>query len=186
MRPRIWCSDRDDGGGIAERSLAAVLSRELGMRRVLLPAVPGTGGACVRCGAGVDVGTDGPREWRGARRPDGRGVVPGSAGPRVFDGTGVMGPRAFLCAADISDSGGDGGVVCSAVWSDLTGGGVETEGDETVVAVVDASESGDGGRNASAIGLRSFSRSRAASARRSLLCTISSSTLCSDNSSRSR
>jgi hypothetical protein len=97
MSPRIWCSDRDDddGGGMPGRS--AVPSRELGMRHVLLLATePGSGGACVRCGAGVEVGMDGPRECRGARSPEGRGVVPGRMDPRVFDGTGVMGPTDFL------------------------------------------------------------------------------------------
>jgi hypothetical protein len=49
-----------------------------------------------------------------------------------------------------SDNGGDGGVLSGRRVSGFTRGGVEAVvGDESVVAVVDASEAGERGRNES-------------------------------------
>jgi hypothetical protein len=99
---------------------------------------------------GVAVGIDGPLECRGGRKPDGRGVVV-EVSDLVFDINGVIGVNAFFAPPDASEIGGDGGEVCSVDVSDFEGGGVHTDGDEFVVADVEASDIGERGRIVSAV-----------------------------------
>lgn len=93
----------------------------------------------------------GPRECLGCLdwcRPA-RGVAAGSRAIDPFRlGIGVEG----TCRANsgASDSGGDGGVVSGRSASGFVRGGVDVAvGEERVVAVVDASEAGERGRNES-------------------------------------
>jgi len=95
----------------------------------------------------------------------------------------------FLMLAEISERGGDGGVVDTVVDPGFDRGGVDAVGDETVVADVDASDNGDRGRRlsmASACGFLWCCRSMFASACRNFSWTISASILRSESSSRSR
>jgi hypothetical protein len=114
----------------------------------------------------------------------GLGVVPGS---NIRFLAGVIG-TVFACA-EVSDSGGDGGDVCTVLVS-LFGGGVAIVGLEMVVADVEASDEGVGGLKlsvASAEGfLLAWSCSIVSSANRSFSCVISASTFRSLNSSRRR
>jgi hypothetical protein len=142
-------------------------------------------GSVVRVVTGVAVETEGPRECLGGRIPESRGAVVGRV--RVFEGTGVTGGgNLFLtrAATDLSDSGGEGGVVCTVDVSDLVGG-VDTDGDDVVVADVEVSETGDGGRISVEIGVtfRALSRSRVCSEWRSFPWIISSSIFRSVSSS---
>ena len=93
----------------------------------------------------------GPRECRGARAYiPARGVVPGSSGAIEFFrlGMGVAGTGFAVMGA--SESGGDGGVVSGCRTSAIECGGVEAAvGEESVVAVVDASDIGERGLKAS-------------------------------------
>jgi hypothetical protein len=91
---------------------------------------------------------------------------------------------------EASDNGGDGGVASASAGSGCVRGGVDAVGDDRVVADVDASDTGERGRNELLARildvLRSWCRSIVSSARRSFSCTISVSMRRSDSSSRSR
>jgi hypothetical protein len=100
MRPLIWLSEREEFA--AGRSCVAMLRREVGTRGV-------AEGPAVRV-EGVAVGIDGPREWRGGRRPDILGVV-GGAIDLVLEIKGVIGATAFFDPPEVFDTGGDGGDV---------------------------------------------------------------------------
>lgn len=129
-----------------------------------------------------DVATEPPRECR-----EGRIVVcpalAGGAPIGVWLGSaarclaGVM--KTLRALAEASESGGEGGVVCTVEAFDFgPGGGVDIVGDDTVVADVEPSEAGDGGRKLSVlkgVGFRVCSRSIVASASCNLLCVISAS-----------
>ena len=96
--------------------------------------------------------TLGPLEWRGGREEymPARGVAAGSiAAMEAFRlGIGVEGTR--LVDSGASDSGGDGGVVSGRKASVLLCGGVEAAvGEDSVVADVEASDTGERGRNES-------------------------------------
>lgn len=54
-----------------------------------------------------------------------------------------------FAVAEVSESGGDGGVASGIDVSDFSGGGVEVVGEESVVAEVDVSERGERGRSVS-------------------------------------
>jgi hypothetical protein len=69
----------------------------------------------------------------------------------VLDINGVIGANAFFAPRSASDTGGEGGEVCSVDVSDFEGGGVHTDGDDVVVADVEASDIGEGGRNVSVV-----------------------------------
>lgn len=107
-------------------------------------------------------------------------------------GRGVVRFAAFTFAVkEASERGGEGGVAVTAEEvSDLSGGGVEAVGEESVVAEVEASETGERGRRTPcdliARTLLSRCRATVASAWRSLPCTISASILRSESSSRRR
>jgi hypothetical protein len=131
-------------------------------------------------------GIDGPRECLGGLMPlcNGLGVVPGS---NIRCLAGVIG-TVFACA-EVSDSGGDGGEVCTVLVS-LLGGGVAIVGLEMVVADVDASDKGLGGLKLSVASAEGFLLARScsivSSANRSFSCVISASTFRSLSSSRRR
>lgn len=77
-------------------------------------------------------------------------------------------------------------MVCTVEAFDLVGGGVEIVGDDTVVADVEPSDAGDGGRRLSVsngVGFLVCSRSMVASAIRSFSCVISASIFKSASSS---
>jgi hypothetical protein len=57
--------------------------------------------------------------------------------------------KTLWALAEASERGGEGGVVCTVDTFDFVGGGVEIVGDDTVVADVEPSEAGDGGRRLS-------------------------------------
>lgn len=62
-------------------------------------------------------------------------------------GKGVDGT--LFAGADVSDSGGDGGVWSVSVVSAFEGGGVDVVGEDNVVAEVEVSETGERGRKVS-------------------------------------
>lgn len=125
------------------------------------------------------VATDPPRECRGGRIVDGPALA-GGAPSGVWLGSaarclaGVM--KTLRALAEASESGGEGGVVCTVDAFDFgPGGGVETVGEDTDA---EPSEAGDGGRRLSVskgVGFRVCSRSMVASASCNLLCVISAS-----------
>ena len=79
---------------------------------------------------------------------DCRGAVERPA--RVFAGAGVIGIGfGFFRDTEASESGGEGGEVCSVEVSDFVGGGVEAVGLESDVADRETSDDGDRGRNMS-------------------------------------
>jgi hypothetical protein len=109
-----------------------------------------------RGGGREAAGTDGPRECRGGGRIVEwavLGVVPVS---KVRCRAGVTGfLRTRVALAEASDNGGEGGDVCTVDVFDLVGGGVDAVGEDTVVALVDASDAGEGGPSAAIVlGLR--------------------------------
>jgi len=109
----------------------------------------------------------------------------------VFADMGVIGTTVlFLSRAEVSDIGGDGGLVWSVEVSDFGGGGVDIDGEEVVVIVVEASDIGETGRTApvtTGLGLLLLrKRCITASACDNFSCVISASTLRSDKSSLKR
>lgn len=124
--------------GLAPRCAGAVVLID-GVVRPLAPIL------------GRGAGMLGPRECLGARDccGPGRGVAAGSRAIDPFRlGIGVAGSGPDEGGA--SDRGGEGGVASGRRLSDLFRGGVDAAvGEERVVAVVDASEAGERGRNAS-------------------------------------
>lgn len=64
--------------------------------------------------------------------------------------TGIGVEGVVLTVTDASDRGGDGGVTSVCMVSGLEWGGVEVVGDESVVAEVDVSDTGERGRKESA------------------------------------
>ena len=98
--------------------------------------------------------TLGPRECRGGRDwyNPARGVaaVSSAAMEPLRIGMGVFGTGRVDSGA--SDNGGDGGVVSGRRASDFEWGGVEAAvGEDSVVAEVEASETGERGRNESLV-----------------------------------
>lgn len=188
IRFRIWYSEPDLGR--------------------TLPAFPPTLGRALLC-AGTVVRIDGvarplgvaagfielemlgPRECRGGLEEymPGRGVAEGSSAMEVFRfGIGVEGIG--LAGMEASDRGGEGGVVSGGIESAFERGGVEAVvGEDSVVADVDVSETGERGRRESPASrldvLRWWWFSMVSSAIRNFSCTISASMRKSDNSSRS-
>lgn len=137
------------------------------------------------------VAVEPPRECRGGRIVDCTALA-GGAPIGVWLGStarclaGVI--KALRPLAEASESGGEGGVVCTVDAFDFgPGGGVEIVGEDTVVADVESSEAGDGGRRLSVsrcVGFRVCSRSIVASASCNLRCVISASICMFASSSR--
>lgn len=100
----------------------------------------------------ADIGMLGPRECRVGRDEytPGRGVAEGSSAIDFFRAVGMGVEGTALAVMEASESGGDGGVTSGRSASDLLCGGVEAVvGDESAVATVEVSDTGDRGRSAS-------------------------------------
>jgi hypothetical protein len=151
ISPRIWYNEPDLGrpptefpptlglGPLSEDDGSGAVVRIEGVARPLEPVL-------------ADIEMLGPRECRGGRPwyRLGRGVVAGSYAIDAFrTDMGVDGGP--LTVADASDKGGDGGVASNRAVPAFELGGVEVVGDnDTVVAEVDVSETGERGRKESA------------------------------------
>jgi len=84
----------------------------------------------------------------------GRGVCDCNTTARFFVGIGVKGAGVgfVLGLADVSESGGEGGVAVAAEFREpAISGDVDAVGDGNVVADVDISETGDLGRSSSVV-----------------------------------
>lgn len=135
--------------------------------------------------------TLGPLECRGGLwyRPA-RGVAAGSTAATEGLRLGIGVDGTVPADTGASDSGGEGGMESGRRESVAERGGVANVGEESVVADVDASETGERGRSASPAKwletLRWWCCSMLASAMRSFSWVISCSILRSENSSRRR
>lgn len=148
IRFRIWYREPDLG------KLAAGFPPTLGLVLLCAGAIVRIEGVARPLGVAagfIEFGILGPRECRGGRAEymPGRGVAEGSNAMELFRiGMGVEGTG--FAAIEASDKGGEGGVASGSIESAFERGGVEAVvGEDSVVADVDVSETGERGRKES-------------------------------------